>query len=342
MWIFGLVPLGGCEGRQAPTAYAPRLEIGEPSRVIGTEDGAGLVFGSINDVIMRPDGSLLVVDAISAQIWHLRENGELIGTFGGRGDGPGEFATPTEIAPLGEEEYLVLDTDRFELTVVHIEGSEQSYVGTIRMPFQALHLCGSGEAVVVNPYDSGHALVRIDREGSELTSYLPLAELGGSGPTAEARAYVSTRMGIGIPLCRGSGEVDYVPEWGAVVRGFRADGNPDWVHELKAHLTLAWDLGTSGRPEVSLPEEGWVHRATSAHALGPDLIMIQLQQYGEGHAGRVDDPAEVRLVRPSDGAEARIEQPLPTLAVSAGEASWWFSNLPYPRLIQMSLEVVQE
>ncbi len=109
-----LVGLGGCQEPEAPTAFAPRLEVAEPIRVVGTEDGTGPLFGSINDVMVRGDGSLLVADAISAQVWHLREDGGLIGVFGGRGDGPGEFATPTELAALGEDEYVVLDVDRFE------------------------------------------------------------------------------------------------------------------------------------------------------------------------------------------------------------------------------------
>jgi hypothetical protein len=114
------------------------------------------------------------------------------------------------------------------LTVVRIEGEEHQYVGAIPMPFQALHMCTMSGEVVVNAFGADHALVRMNRDGSELASYLPLTDLSGSAPTPEARAYVGERMGIGIPLCRGSGNVNHVPEWGAVVRGFGADGVEEW------------------------------------------------------------------------------------------------------------------
>lgn len=339
--IVCLSALSGCHGQATAPVFEPRLDVGEPDLMIGSEDGPGPVFGTITDVIVRPDGSLLVADRVGAQVWHLNGAGEPISVFGGPGAGPGEFATPTELAWLSEDEYVVLDVDRFKLTVVKVGAAEQSYAGEIGMRFQALHVCASRGDIVLDPFTADFALVRIDRGGSVLATYHALDGPGDPGLPPESAEYVRERMGIGIPVCMDEGEVDFVPEWGAVARGFDRNGDELWAHELRDHLTLGWTFGDSPYPQVSLPPEGWVHHAVSAHRLDGDLLMVQFQEYGEGKGGRVDDPTEVRLIRPSDGAEARFERSLPTLAHADGPESWWWSNLPYPRLLRMSLRVSQ-
>jgi len=333
--------LAGCQEQATAPTFAPRLEVGAPDLIVGSENGPGPVFGTISDVVVRPDGSLLVADRVGGQIWHLSGEGDVVSVFGGKGDGPGEFATPTEVALLSEDEYVVLDTDRFKLTVVRISGSEQSYAGEIGVHFQAMHICASSGDLVLDGFTADYALMRIDREGSTLASYADLKDMGDPALPPESADYIRERMGIGIPICLASGEVDFIPEWGAVARGFSRGGEELWTHELRDHLTLGWTFGDSPYPEVSLPPDEWVHHAVAAHRLDADLLMVQLQAYGEGKGGRMDDPTEVRLVRLSDGAEARVERSLPTLAHADGPMSWWWSNLPFPRLQRMPLRVTE-
>jgi hypothetical protein len=155
----------GCSSPAADREFTPTVDVGAPILTIGVDNEPGVVFGSIGDVAVRADGSILVVDPISARIWHLNAQGTLITSFGGRGDGPGELQSPIEIAFVDSNEYVVLDVDRFRLTRVRIRGTAHEYAGDIPIPFQALHLCSQGEELVLDPYAGANALTRIDLNG---------------------------------------------------------------------------------------------------------------------------------------------------------------------------------
>jgi hypothetical protein len=63
----------------------------------------------------------------------------------------------------------------------------------------------------------------------------------------------------------------------------------------------------------------------------------------DGSRGSRDaDPIEVRVIRRSDGAQARIELTLPRLAyIDKGEA-WSWSNVPYPHGARIPFRIVEQ
>ena len=81
------------------------------------------------------------------------------------------------------------------------------------------------------------------------------------------------------------------------------------------------------------------HRGVSIVPIGEDLLLLQFTAVGDDVGGPDNDPIELRLVRPSDGAQMRLERTLPTIAHVADGMAWAWSNDPYPRLLRMSLEV---
>ena len=74
----------------------------------GTEDGPDL-FGRINQVIRLSSGDIAVAENLAGEIRVFDDGGGHLRTFGGRGEGPGEFANPWTIAELPGETIAAVD-----------------------------------------------------------------------------------------------------------------------------------------------------------------------------------------------------------------------------------------
>lgn len=78
--------------------------------VVQIGDGAHspLAFGRLVDVIMAPDRRVYAADQLTHQVYAFDSTGAHLATFGGPGDGPGEFRRPTRLTVL-HDTLLVLD-----------------------------------------------------------------------------------------------------------------------------------------------------------------------------------------------------------------------------------------
>jgi hypothetical protein len=308
-------------------------------REIGEEDGEGLVFGLISDVEVLPDGSLLVVDRLRTEVLHVTPEGEVLAIVGGRGEGPGEFATPMDVALTGPSEYLVLDGDRMHLTHVAIQGTDHVLLDPVPMPFMALHLCARAERTVMDPVLYSHALAMTSRDGSVVRDYHAVPEVVDESFPREAQGVMRIWEGMAIPTCLPDGGVVMLSEWGPLVEGFSPDGFSAWSVTLAPHQTLTWEVGPTGSPQPAIPVEGWAHRSTTILPIGNDLFIIQLAAARDDSTGADDDPVELRFVRPSDGAQSGLPLSLPRLAHVEGGRAWGWTNAPYPRLVLMSFDL---
>jgi hypothetical protein len=346
-----LIPLGnlaliicglawiGCIPSADEDEFPPDLQVGPATIRIGTEGEPGILFGSIGDVDLRQDQSLLVVDPVSAMVWHLDDHGNLISTFGGRGDGPGEFQTPIELTLIDENEYIVLDADRFRLTRVRIRGTLHEYIDEIPINFQALHICSQRHDLILDPYTGADALVRLDSAGATIASYGTLPGVVDAAFGPEGQEFLRNRLGMGMPICFPNGGIAFLPEWDPTIHVFAQDGDATATFELIEHATLRWKLGDEARPEPVLSPKGWVHRAVSFNHYGDDLLVAQLAAFGGTQNGRDDDPIEVRIIRLSDGAQATFEMRLPRIAHIAEGFAWAWSNTPYPHLVRFPFTI---
>jgi len=74
-------------------------------------------FGDIQDLDVTSDGRIVALDAEAHHVKVLRPDGSLIDTLGRRGQGPGEFQRPTNIAVARGDSLYVFDTQINRLTV---------------------------------------------------------------------------------------------------------------------------------------------------------------------------------------------------------------------------------
>lgn len=337
-----LLALAACGGETpVEEVFLPQIITGEPVRVIGSPgDSSVLTFGIISDVDVRPDGTLLITDRLAARIVHVSPEGTVITTFGRSGSGPGEFVGPLELALLPGDEYAVLDGDRGLATRVKVDAGRHSYVADVPIRLNALHICSLGAQLVIDAHSVDHGFYRYDLEGEIVQGYYPLPETVDPAFGAAEQDDLRNRLGLGNLRCLETGQVLFLPEYDSTLRAFALNGHEAWSVQIQPHSTLGYRRDASGRMAADVPPQGWVHRGVSVHALGPDLILVQLQHYGESAGGYVDPPVEVRLIRPSTGEQRTVIDTLPILAHLDGEFAWGWRNLPFPQVVRMPFKVV--
>lgn len=100
-----------------------------PLLEVGAIDGAEpFVFTRIWDAARFDDGRIAVVDEITMEVRIFGPDGSHLGTFGGGGDGPEEFAGPAFIEVSGEDEIVAWDGGHLRMSWFGVEGDLRDQV----------------------------------------------------------------------------------------------------------------------------------------------------------------------------------------------------------------------
>jgi len=106
-------------GAPLPADLAPLATFDEASAVgvLEATDGASsdLVFGTLTDAEVAPDGTVLLLDGSYSVVRVLSPSLEPVDVLGGEGEGPGEFDGPGWLFWVGPDEFGVLGAGRIEV-----------------------------------------------------------------------------------------------------------------------------------------------------------------------------------------------------------------------------------
>ena len=193
-----------------------------------TGTGTNHEFYRARSVKQRPDGSLAVADRGSQEVRVFSETGEFRGSFGGPGEGPGEFVNLWRIESAGD---TLLALDRRRVTVV---APDLALVRTFDLAERAgsLHYLGGGRILTVS---ASPGLAEAPATGLiRSAEILTLADLEGVesddiGETPGSESYVSVgeNYASGAPLF---GKTSHVAVLGQ--RIFRGSSDAMQVEEL--------------------------------------------------------------------------------------------------------------
>ncbi len=112
------------------------ISMHEELRIGSLEGPPHEAFGSIDGVRAAPDGSFAVLDARSFQVHRYDAEGRHLGSFGSRGEGPGEFTAPNGLARLPAGGYLVVDGR--PVARLHRFTDEGTLLGSEALPLNAM------------------------------------------------------------------------------------------------------------------------------------------------------------------------------------------------------------
>lgn len=110
--MLGLLALPGCMSGFACAAPGSETQsdywVTEVVNVIGRTTGGDSMFGWVADVSVSQDGQrVYVLDGMAAEVTVWTPDGVLLDKVGGRGEGPGEFTDPVEVASRDDGFYVI-------------------------------------------------------------------------------------------------------------------------------------------------------------------------------------------------------------------------------------------
>ena len=159
-----------------------------PERILtlGARDGSGpAVFGRIRDVELDEEGTVYVLDDMNLEVRVFALDGAHRGTFGRKGEGPGEFRSLRAIDRAAGD-LVVTETDklsRFSSDGEFVGSQRVPLVGVVRaLPLQAEDVVVLREGVARRSGIDGNQVLGIVQQGS-LTEILT-----GASPTLFVRA----------------------------------------------------------------------------------------------------------------------------------------------------------
>lgn len=91
-------------------------------------------FSLISSIAVAGDGRVFVADAQNAEITILGPGGEVVGSMGRRGEGPGEFRELRALQMLPGDSLLAHDFANGRITVYEPDGYEVAYTTRLEMP----------------------------------------------------------------------------------------------------------------------------------------------------------------------------------------------------------------
>lgn len=123
----GALLLAGCSEVGAPGGGSTAVEELAPIPIveelrIGSVEDPSEGFSRISDVLAAPDGTVLVLEGAAGEVRSYDADGRLIRTFGGRGEGPGEFERPGTFG-LVDDTLWVSDSGNDRITLFTLDGA---------------------------------------------------------------------------------------------------------------------------------------------------------------------------------------------------------------------------
>lgn len=90
------------------------------------------IFGRVSDAIRFRDGAVAVADQLAGEIWFFASDGAFLGSVGGRGEGPGEFASLTSLEPFGD---TLVAVDQGLSRISFVDVGRRVVTRTMSLPF---------------------------------------------------------------------------------------------------------------------------------------------------------------------------------------------------------------
>jgi hypothetical protein len=190
--LAALTMLAAC-GREDAGSASDRVLAAADSVVL--QEGDGAFIGSAGHLAAGPDGTVFVSDAMNAVVLRFGRDGRLVGSYGGRGSGPGEMETPVAAAVAGDSLLVVSDWGHSRLHVFSLATGRR--VASVRHEGYPFTMAIHGDTVVTGVVNAGRgtALGAWPMFGGDVRYFAPLpAPYRASRHLAETMPYATAAL----------------------------------------------------------------------------------------------------------------------------------------------------
>ncbi len=286
------------------------------------------VFGKIEDVEEGADGGLYVLDSRYNVVRVFSADGEFLEEFGGGGDGPGEFSSPSGLAFIGPSDLLVADR-RQRVSRFQRRGDAWEFLSSFRVDVAPWSICATDSTAIVQGalYGVENVMHGYDLRGEKLSSFGEMADV----EDVIARETFSW----GLVECSATAErILYAPYHLGRVSAFDLSGNVLWSTEIPGFRQVRHEyvpaVGAT-RFEWLTPEGTNQNVGLHAPAESAALLQVALQDTSRKH---LDDYQRLTtyFLSPADGAILDSSIALPRVRSFSWPRFFVVDQLPFPRV----------
>ncbi len=293
----------------------------------------------------RPDGSLMIADGSSQEVRVFSATGEFLGSFGGRGQGPGEFSNLQAIEIAGDS---LLALGRGRITVA---APDLAVVRTFNLAPSTnnLHYLGGGAILTesYSPRPQGNAPNEVNRHAEPLILFnLDGERIDSIGETRgiESYAYVRDGMVAGAPPL--FGKTSHIAVLGQ--RIFRGSADAMQVEELDMSGSLVRILRIPGYPLDLSDAQVAAERDARLGAFRPGSTSV-FRRLAEDLPDAATRPAYAELLVDPSGAvwlelfRGESEQDRPRAWLVLDPEGTWLGTVEVPRrftVMDITMETV--
>ena len=293
----------------------------------------------------RPDGSLMIADGSSQEVRVFSATGEFLWSFGGRGQGPGEFRNLQAIEIAGDS---LLALGRGRITVA---APDLAVVRTFNLAPSTnnLHYLGGGAILTesYSPRPQGNAANEVNRHAEPLILFnLDGERIDSIGETRgiESYAYVRDGMVAGAPPL--FGKTSHIAVLGQ--RIFRGSADAMQVEELDMSGSLVRILRIPGYPLDLSDAQVAAERDARLGAFRPGSTSV-FRRLAEDLPDAATRPAYAELLVDPSGAvwlelfRGESEQDRPRAWLVLDPEGTWLGTVEVPRrftVMDITMETV--
>jgi len=151
----------------------PDLDLGQ------VEGDAPLLFQAIRGMVALPDGGVVVLNGGSGELRSFDASGDHVRTFGGKGQGPGEFLDPLLIPRFQADSLVIFDRRRRDFSWIAIDGSGERRLRPRGMPLPGTPRASAGTRILMASAASGLGSCP-ENTGCEVPLLLRLVDVAGT------------------------------------------------------------------------------------------------------------------------------------------------------------------
>lgn len=319
----------GGQGLQAQERRTPRL-------TIGVFDGPeALSFGYVRDVLLSPEGDVVVIDEMNPEVRLFNVDGRPIGDLGAVGRGPGEFvgAYAGGFDPRGQVH--IVDVGNARISVFEFSDGRRAHISDQRLAERTYDVCLLGSRRYLLTPDGRALIDEIDAHGTIVRSFgepvLPTGSLA-----REFGELPPTPLNWGHIVCdNGSNSILFLSRYTGTIRAYTPEGALRWSSRIRNFAQVDMRRPRSGAPCCVYYENartGTIQRVEAAAANDNGVLWITLHEEEPG--GR-NQRYLSRAVRITDGIEIPVANPISAIAITGywQDRPYGYTNLETPKVV---------
>lgn len=229
-----------------------QAKIDAPAWSVGVQEGSGPeLFGRIVDIAVDEEERLLVLDYENREVRIFSSEGEYLSSFGQKGEGPGEFQYPYQLARFDSGKLAVLGR-MGRVQFFEPSGTSYEHTGGYTVEFTPEDACILDDTIFIHgfwPSNPDHSIFAFSKDGEQLRSFGPVYQAEDTG----------VRMGLSQGSLACDSTTDVIAFGFArtsFVYGFGPKGTLRWVTQLNPFEPApAEEIVREGRKGMSFRSE---------------------------------------------------------------------------------------